>query len=124
MAQRDALSHICRSDARENKENEPEDAAGDAPARVVSTTYEGSKGRSAQYVILVGLHDGELPRQAHAIRDIEICKFLVGLTRTKKKCTILVTQLFGQNPRALSFIGWIAGTRFYRIKVNAAYWAR
>lgn len=103
----------------------PKVDADDAPPRVVSTSYEGSKGRSAQHVVLVGLHNGELPRQPHAISDIEICKFLVGLTRTKKKCTILATRRFGQNPKALSsFMGWIPGARFNRITVNAAYWVR
>jgi superfamily I DNA/RNA helicase len=109
----------------ESQAAEPEAAAEDAPARVVSTSYEGSKGRSAQHVVLIGLHDGELPRQPHAISDIEICKFLVGLTRTKKKCTIVATRRFGQNAKTLSsFIGWITGARLSRITVNAAYWGR
>jgi superfamily I DNA/RNA helicase len=61
------------------------------------TSYEGAKGLSAQHVFLVALHADELPKDADAITDIEICKFLVGLTRTKKKCTFLTTGRFGQD---------------------------
>lgn len=50
--------------------------------KVVS--YEGSKGLSAQHVFLIGLHEGSLPRNSHDIKDIEVCRLLVGLTRTKK----------------------------------------
>jgi len=91
--------------------------------RIVLTTYEGSKGRAAQYVVLVGLHNGDLPRQAAAASDIEICKFLVGMARTKKQCTILATRRFGGEGRALSsFVGWIRGERFRQVEVNAGYW--
>jgi superfamily I DNA/RNA helicase len=107
-----------------NRAEEPAKEAADAASpRIVLTTYEGSKGRSAQYVVLVGLHDGDLPRQSAAASDIEICKFLVGLTRTKKQCTLLATRRFGAGPRTLSsFVGWIREKRFRRIEVNAQYW--
>src|SRR5207247_452848 len=75
------------AEARALKEAEP---AG-APPIVTVTSYEGSKGRSAQYVSLVGVHSGELPARAEDIKDIEICRFLVGLTRTKKKCSVMTT---------------------------------
>jgi superfamily I DNA/RNA helicase len=91
--------------------------------RIMLTSYEGSKGLSAQYVVLVGLHEDELPRRAADIKDMEICKFLVGLTRTKKKCTLLTTRRFGQDIKNLScFIGWIPGQSYSRIEVNAQYW--
>jgi hypothetical protein len=43
-------------------------------------------------VSLIGVHSGELPGNAEDIKDSEICRFLVGLTRTKKKCTVLYTK--------------------------------
>lgn len=106
-------------------EPDAEEETANTTPRILLTSYEGSKGMSAQHVVLVGLHDGELPRRPAAVSDIEICKFLVGLTRTKKKCTIVAARRFGQAPRTLSsFVGWIAGGRFQRISVNAAYWLR
>jgi len=90
---------------------------------VAITSYEGSKGRSASYVFLVGLHSGELPADARDVKDLEICRFLVGLTRTKKKCSILTTWRFAdQFKRPSEFLTWINNSRFNRIKVDAAYW--
>jgi superfamily I DNA/RNA helicase len=91
--------------------------------RILLTSYEGSKGLSAQYVILAGLHDGDLPRNPAMVGDIEICKFLVGLTRTKKKCVIIATRRFGTLQKTLSaFIGWIRPERFHRVEIDATSW--
>jgi hypothetical protein len=90
---------------------------------VAITSYEGSKGRSAQYVFLLGLHSGDLPRNATDVQDIEICRFLVGLTRTKKKCAILVAKnAMGNFKQRSDFLGWIKPERFATKKVDAAYW--
>jgi superfamily I DNA/RNA helicase len=62
-------------------------------SKVKLTSYEGAKGLSAQYVFLVGLHADELPRNDQDIKDIEICKFLVGLTRTKKRCAVSIHRM-------------------------------
>jgi superfamily I DNA/RNA helicase len=87
------------------------------------SSYESAKGLSASFVVLVGVHEGELPRRDDNIRDIEICKFLVGLTRTKKRCTILNTDRFGQAERRPSiFLQWIDRKRFDVRYVGAAYW--
>src|SRR2546425_8826066 len=45
------------------------------------TSFEGSKGLSAQHVFVVGVHENELPKRISDIKDLEICKFLVSLTR-------------------------------------------
>ena len=90
---------------------------------VAITSYEGSKGRSASYVFLVGLHSEELPADGRNIKDLEICRFLVGLTRTKKKCSILTTWRFAdQSKRPSEFLTWINNSKFNKIKVDAAYW--
>ena len=95
----------------------------EATQSVAVTSYEGSKGRSAQYVFLIGVHSGEMPSNAHDIRDIEICRFLVGLTRTKKKCTILYAgNAMGKFKEPSEFLSWIDTTRFEKKKVNADYW--
>jgi superfamily I DNA/RNA helicase len=92
---------------------------------VAVTSYEGSKGRSAQYVFLIGVHSGELPAKAQDIKDIEICRFLVGLTRTKKKCVILHTKnAMGDFKRPSEFLRWIDAARFEKKLVDAEYWKK
>jgi superfamily I DNA/RNA helicase len=101
------------------RSTEGEDKA--PPIRV--TSFEGAKGLSAQHVFIAGLHVGDLPRRADDIQDIEICKFLVGLTRTRKKCYLIHTQNFaGKWMEPSPFIDWIDDERFERLRVNAAYW--
>ncbi len=90
---------------------------------VTVTSFEGAKGLSAQHVFIAGLHDGELPRDSVAITDLEICKFVVGLTRTRKKCTLIHTGHFGNDWKSPStFISWINDDRLDFIKVDKAYW--
>jgi len=89
------------------------------------TSFEGAKGLSAQHVFIAGLHNGEIPRNPDRIQDIEICKFVVGLTRTRKKCTLVYTRSFaGQWKSRSSFISWINPDRYESIVVNSAYWRR
>jgi superfamily I DNA/RNA helicase len=89
------------------------------------TSFEGSKGASAQYVFLFGLQAGDIPRNPADIKDIEICRFLVGLTRTKKKCEILVTKRFGDKFKRRSvFLEWIKPARYSEKSVDAAYWKK
>jgi len=89
------------------------------------TSFEGAKGLSAQHVFIAGLHDGELPSNPGVIQDLEICKFVVGLTRTRKKCSLIYTLNFaGTWKSQSSFISWIDGARLDYIQVNAAYWKK
>lgn len=91
--------------------------------RVQVTSFEGAKGLSAQHVFLAGLHNGDLPRDPAAIQDLEVCKFVVGLTRTRKKCTLIHTGRFANKWKSPStFISWIATKRLEFVKVDKAYW--
>jgi ATP-dependent DNA helicase UvrD/PcrA len=108
---------------------EPEDAEVSAAAYDESrptirlTSFEGAKGLSAQYVFIVGLHEGDLPRSTTNIRDVEVCKFLVALTRTRKECYILTTGHFGDKKTKLSvFISWIAKSRKVYCYVDKTFW--
>ncbi len=93
------------------------------PVRV--TSFEGAKGLSAQHVFVAGLHDGELPHDSTGIKDLEICKFVVGLTRTRKKCTLIHTRHFGQALKSpSSFISWIDDARLDFIKIDKTYWTK
>jgi superfamily I DNA/RNA helicase len=90
---------------------------------VVVTSFEGSKGLSAQRVFIVGLQNGDLPRDKNNITDIEVCRLLVALTRTRKCCSILYTNNFSGNRKEKSIlISWINNSRFNNIKVDKNYW--
>jgi len=103
-------------------EAEPQEEA-DAEAFIKATSFQGAKGLSAQHVFIVGLYADEFARDTNDIQDLEICKFIVGLTRAKKKCTLLFTRNFaGTWKQPSPFLAWIRAERFEDIKVDAAYW--
>jgi superfamily I DNA/RNA helicase len=123
--ERDPILAEAKAWRQENEAMDFADEAHEATESVAVTSYEGSKGRSAQYVFLAGVHSGELPNDAESIEDIEICRFLVGLTRTKKKCSILVTEnAMGQYKSRSEFIAWIDAKRFSEKRIDAAYWKK
>jgi len=116
----DVAAYEPPADAPQDTER-PEQAVGVPPVKV--TSFEGAKGLSAQHVFIAGLHDKELPRNPGAIQDLEICKFIVGLTRTRKLCSLIYTRHFANKWMSPStFISWINGFRLERIKVDAEYW--
>lgn len=117
---------LVELDAYEPREEVDVDAETPAPADVHAvrvTSFEGAKGLSAQHVYIAGLHNGELPHDPASIKDLEICKFVVGLTRTRKKCTLIHTRNFaGHWKSPSSFISWIDPARLEFIEVDAQYW--
>jgi superfamily I DNA/RNA helicase len=56
---------------------------------ILLTSYQGCKGMSAGFVFIVGANNGIMPKLFNNISDVEICQFIVALTRTRKKCYIL-----------------------------------
>lgn len=56
---------------------------------ILFTTMLGSKGLSAEHVFIVGLNDEYLPRKRDAVTDDEVCRFLVALSRTRKRCHVI-----------------------------------
>lgn len=106
----------------EEDDRKPDDYSKDKPS-VRVTSFEGAKGLSAQHVFIAGLHNGELPRDTNAIQDIEICKFVVGLTRTRKKCSLIFTGRFANQWKSPSeFLSWIDDECFQHITVDRQYW--
>jgi superfamily I DNA/RNA helicase len=47
------------------------DASPPSEPTIKLTSLEGSKGLQAQHVFVVGMHDGDLPRSAGEIKDLE-----------------------------------------------------
>jgi superfamily I DNA/RNA helicase len=58
---------------------------------ILLSSFQGCKGLSAGHVFIVGLNEGEMPRPdaSGEIPDIEYCKFIVALTRTRKSLFLL-----------------------------------
>jgi len=86
------------------------------------TTYQGAKGLSALHVFVVGLQNGVIPLDPRNIKDIEIRKFLVALTRAKKHCHLLYTGMsYDQWVNPSVFISWIKENRKREICVNKEF---
>jgi len=76
---------------------------------ILFTTLVGAKGLSAEHVFIVGLNHKYLPRDPSAIADEEICSFLVGLSRTRKRCHLISYRFAlagGLQPSI--FLKWVA----------------
>lgn len=68
-------------DQQEVDENQP---------TILLSSFEGCKGLSAGHVFIVGLNNGIMPKiQDNQVDDIDCCRFIVALTRTRKQCFLL-----------------------------------
>ncbi len=92
---------------------------------IVFTTYVGCKGLSAGYVFIIGLDEESLPRRNNSPSNIEICDFIVALTRTIKKCYLVSTFRFSGKKRTHSvFINWIDKSRLRIVDINKGYFEK
>lgn len=99
----------------------PEVTADISTPTVELVSFEKSKGLSAQHVFIVGLQEGSVPGKN--LRDVDVCKFLVALTRTRKRCHLIYTARQGGQPsRASRFIQWISEDKKESVVVNKGYW--
>jgi hypothetical protein len=101
----------------------PGEAVDPARATIKFASFEGSNGLSAQHVCGGGLHEGDLPRRAAAVDDLEVCKMIVAITRTRKQCHLLYTRRWGNRPKRPSpFLAWIRPERREFVSVTKEYW--
>jgi superfamily I DNA/RNA helicase len=85
--------------AVEDVEEEPEvqiggEAEEEAAPDILFTSLVGAKGLSAEHVFITGLNNGHFPRNAGAITDEEVCRFIVALSRTRKRCHLIQHGVF------------------------------
>lgn len=96
--------------------------------RIKLTTFEGAKGLSAQHVFILGLQNGILPKNPQSVRDIDLCKFLVATTRSRKQCHLLTTYRFaGKSTDVSEFIKWLFKENIpelEKIELNKNYWLK
>jgi len=67
---------------------------------ILLSSFEGCKGLSAGHVFIVGLNDSVVPKigENGEVDDFECCKFIVALTRTRKRCYLLSNK-WDYNPK-------------------------
>lgn len=71
-------------------EDEQEQEVDENQPTILLSSFEGCKGLSAGHVFIVGLNDGVMPQKHdNQIDDIDCCRFVVALTRTRKRCYLL-----------------------------------
>ncbi len=115
---------LAEAEAYEEPPATPALAAEVDPVRatIKFASFEASKGLSAQHVFVVGLHEGDLPRRPAAVNDLEVCKMIVAITRTRKQCHLLYTRRWGNSGRRPSpFLGWIRPDRREFVSVTRQY---
>jgi superfamily I DNA/RNA helicase len=61
---------------------------------ILMTSFNGCKGLSGGHVFIVGASNGIIPKNINDIHDIEFSRFLVALTRTRKRCHIVSSKWF------------------------------
>lgn len=106
----------------EERDAPPPEEEAEVPS-IVCTTLVGAKGLSAGYVFIVGFNDGHFPQHPEAITDEDVCKLIVGLSRTRKQCHLVSCGRFGGSGwlSVSSFLDWIRQLTEYR-KVDKQFW--
>jgi superfamily I DNA/RNA helicase len=88
-------------------------------SNIIITTFEGAKGLNTQHVFVAGLQNGCLPKNPNDIKEIEIRKFFVALTRARKCCHLIYTKNFlGEWTNPSIFLDWIKKERKEPIRIN------
>ncbi|MDD4875042.1 MAG: AAA family ATPase [Candidatus Pacebacteria bacterium] len=78
-----ADENVCLSEDELPEENN------NRKIKIRMTNFYGSKGLTALHVFVIGLNNRTFPKNPDNIKDDEICKFIVSLTRAKKSCTLV-----------------------------------
>ena len=93
-------------------DGEESDSSSNSSYPIQFVTYQGSKGLAADYVFLLGVNNGDIPKDPTKIADYEICEFIVGLTRVKKECYVLpISNVYGEKKYRSVFLSWITPQR-------------
>lgn len=123
-----SIDELKKSLGSEGVEQEGMPDEEDTNVSIKITTINGAKGLSANYVFLVGMNNTQgshkgFPSDSSDPTDNAICQFIVGITRTRKKCFLISNRGFGAvyNIRKSIFIDWIDSSRIESIVVNAEY---
>jgi len=88
---------------------------------ILCTSFESSKGLAAQYVFIVGVNENHFPQKIPS-SNRDVCRLIVALTRTRKKCYVISCNRFGGEQLYPSiFSEWLKGQLSEEIYVNVNY---
>jgi len=94
----------------------------DDTPNILCTSFEGSKGLAAQYVFIVGVNERHFPQKTQPISNKDICRLIMALTRTRKKCYTISCNHFGEERLYPSiFLEWLRGKFSKEIYVDKKY---
>ncbi len=113
----------ARTIFKQSADNEGEIIQDDQSVSIKLSTITSCKGMSAGFVFVVGMNNGNIPRNPTNPTDNEVCQFIVALTRTRKKCYLISNRRFGitYGIRPSVFIQWINSEKIDNVVVDAAY---
>lgn len=105
------------------EEGELGEGEADGPS-VICTTLVGAKGLSAEHVFIVGMNNGVFPKDPAAVTDDEVCKLIVGLSRTRKACHLISCGMWAGPPfeKPSCFFDWLGDIAIEQRTVNKDYW--
>jgi superfamily I DNA/RNA helicase len=108
----------------EEGEPETEPDPEDGVPTIVCTSLLGAKGLSAGYVFIVGFNNGLFPSDPNAVTDDEVCKLIVGLSRTRKECHLVSCGFYATRAylEPSVFLDWL-GVDVEKRSINKDYWA-
>jgi superfamily I DNA/RNA helicase len=111
------------SDVDEVPEVLPEPPANEVKPSIIVTTLVGAKGLEAGHVYVAGVIDGHFPRANDDPTDVEVCEFLVAVTRARKKAHVISARNYAGGWVADGvFVEWLHGL-LDRVKVTKEYLA-
>lgn len=105
------------------EEGGPGGGEADGPS-VICTTLVGAKGLSAEHVFIVGMNNGVFPRDPAAVTDDEVCKLIVGVSRTRKACHLVSCGRWAGPPyeKPSCFFDWLGDIAVEQRTINKDYW--
>jgi ATP-dependent DNA helicase UvrD/PcrA len=120
----DALGTDPEEEGDEGAEGYDEDAeAEDEGPTIVCTSQVGAKGLSAEHVFIVGMVNGDIPRDPNNVTDDEVCQLIVGLSRTRKACDLVSARNWlGAWKKESAFFNWLGDIATERREINKDYW--
>ncbi len=107
----------------ENENNRENDSQETDQPSIKLTTFQRSKGLDGGFVFIAGLNDGTIPANPSSPTDLEVCQFIVALTRARKRCYLISNKRFGGSGwlRHSTFIDWIDDSKLSIEEVNKLY---
>ncbi len=109
-----AKEEVIEEDQEENEEEPPK------RIRILLTNFLGSKGLAALHVVVVGLNNYTFPVNPASIKDEEVCKFVVALTRAKNSCALVMNKEWDRTSgrtvnRPSVFLSWLPQDKLKKI---------